>query len=303
MALHSVRGPDAPGADEGVDVDAEAGFFKMSPASAEQVTLQIRSMMERAWEYIAIAYQGRAHIALGYASWDEYVDDRLGDLRLTVPRQERGVVVQSLSRAQLSLRAIAKVLGVDPATVHRALAANDPAGTDDVEKPAPIRGRDGKSYPRRRRPAAAPCSICGEVHDGNPDECPWDLFAQGLGPRPDLLDCRTGASADHRERAEVVEIEAPSDRYMEDGVDSVPERTTVEEVQAATIVDSVTRAVCLVDELATLRELVDEIEDAGVSAEEAGLVAGIRELIRHLRVQAVAIATLADRLERIAAPR
>ena len=31
-------------------------------------------MMERAWEYIAIAYQGRAHIALGYASWDEYVD-------------------------------------------------------------------------------------------------------------------------------------------------------------------------------------------------------------------------------------
>ena len=101
----------------------------------------------------------------------------------------------------------------------------------------------------------------------------------------------------------MVEIEAPSDRYMEDGVDSVPERTTVEEVQAATIVDSVTRAVCLVDELATLRELVDEIEDAGVSAEEAGLVAGIRELIRHLRVQAVAIATLADRLERIAAPR
>ena len=67
-------------------------FFEMSPASAEQVTMQIRSMMERAWEYIAIAYQGRAHIALGYASWDEYVDDRLGDLRLTVPREQRGAV-------------------------------------------------------------------------------------------------------------------------------------------------------------------------------------------------------------------
>jgi hypothetical protein len=181
VALHSVHGPDAPGADEGVDVDADAGFFKMSPASAEQVTLQIRSMMERAWEYIAIAYQGRAHIALGYASWDEYVDDRLSDLRLAVPREQRGVVVQSLSRAQMSLRAIAKVLGVDVATVHRALGASDSAEIDDAEAPAPIRGRDGKKYPRRRGPTATPCSICGEVHDGDPGECPWELFAQGVG--------------------------------------------------------------------------------------------------------------------------
>lgn len=108
MALHSVRGPDARGVAERVDVDAEAGVFRMSPASAEQVTLQIRSMMERAWEYIAIAYQGRAHIALDYSTWDEYVDDRFSDLRLTVPREERGAVVQSLSRAQMSLRATPK---------------------------------------------------------------------------------------------------------------------------------------------------------------------------------------------------
>src|SRR5690349_11038446 len=114
MALHSVDRPDGAGSGSGVDVDADAGFFEMSPAGAEQVTLQIRSMMERTWEYIAIAYQGRAHIALGYATWDQYVDDRLSDLRLTVPREQRGAVVQSLSRAQMSLRAIAKVLGVDP---------------------------------------------------------------------------------------------------------------------------------------------------------------------------------------------
>lgn len=108
------------------------GFFEMSPAGAEQVTLQIRSMMERAWEHIAIAYQGRAHIALGYATWDEYVDDRLSDLWLTVPREQRGAVVRSLSKAQMSLRAIAKVLGVDVATVHRALGARDPEEADDA---------------------------------------------------------------------------------------------------------------------------------------------------------------------------
>src|SRR6478736_3540761 len=123
-------GLDGLGSDDRADVDADAGFFDMSPASAEQVTIQIRSMMERAWEYIAIAYQGRAHIALGYATWDEYVDDRVGDLGLTVPRQERGAVVQLLSRAQMSLRAIAKVLGVDVATVHRALGANESADSN-----------------------------------------------------------------------------------------------------------------------------------------------------------------------------
>jgi hypothetical protein len=207
MALHSVEAPDAPGADEGVDVDAEVGLFEMLSASAEQVTLQIRSMMERAWEYIAIAYQGRAHIALGYESWDEYVDARLGDLRLTVPREQRGAVVQSLSRAQMSLRASAKVLGVDVATVLRALGANDPAGADDAEEPAPIRGRDGKSYPRRRRQhAATTCSICGEVHDGEAGECQWDLFAQGLGPRPGRQDGRSGEPVRHREGAERTEV-------------------------------------------------------------------------------------------------
>ena len=83
---------------------------------------------------------------------------------------------------------------------------------------------------------------------------------------------------------------------------TIPARqpASVQELQTAMIVDSVTRAVCLVDELATLPELVDEIELAGVLAGEPALADGIRELIEHLRVQAAAIAPLADRLERIA---
>ena len=55
-----------------------------------------------------------------------------------------------------------------------------------------------------------------------------------------------------------------------------------------------------VDIVTRAAELVDEIELAGVLAGEPALADGIRELIEHLRVQAAAIAPLADRLERIA---
>lgn len=67
---------------------------------------------------------------------------------------------------------------------------------------------------------------------------------------------------------------------------------------AVTIVDSVTRAVCLVDELATLPQLVDEIEVAGAAA-GAGLVDVIRELIEHLRAQAATMVELVGRLGRL----
>jgi hypothetical protein len=233
VPLHAVEGQDGSLAGGGVDADA-AVFFEMSPASAEQITLQIRSMMEQAWEY---------------------VDARLGDLRLTVPREERGAVVQSLSRAQLSLRAIAKVLGVDVATVHRTLGAsnpNDPADGDDVEELEPIRGRDGKSYPRRRRPASRTCSICGEVHDAEAVECPWDLFAQGRGPRPVCQEDRLGEPGRHQERADVVEVEERREPAEGVDMDAQLEPANADELHAATILDSVTPAVCLVDELATL---------------------------------------------------
>jgi hypothetical protein len=68
-------------------------------------------------------------------------------------------------------------------------------------------------------------------------------------------------------------------------------------------VEAVTRAVCRVDELRVLPQLVDEIEVAGLSKRgvgtEAGLVDGVRELIEHLRAQTDVIGGLVHRLERV----
>jgi hypothetical protein len=81
-----------------------------------------------------------------------------------------------------------------------------------------------------------------------------------------------------------------------------PQQPIFEAYPAPTIADSVTRAVCLVDELDVLPELVDEIEMVGESSDVSGITDGIRELIDHLRAQAAALVCLVDRLERIAVP-
>lgn len=169
------------------DLDGDIGLFAMSAASAEQVTVQIRTLLDRSWEYLALAYKGRAFLALGYASWDAYVDARFGDLRIAVPREHRHHAVAALTGVSMSIRAMAKLLGVGVGTVHREMTdtAGVPAGTPDPESPRPSTlGRDGKHYPPRRTPVAAPCRICGEHHADDPSECPWELYAQGTGPEP-----------------------------------------------------------------------------------------------------------------------
>ncbi len=275
--------------DGNADGDDDAEIGELSSAGAEQVTMQIRAMVERAWEYIAIAYQGRAHLALGYRTWDDYVDDRLGDLRLTVPREERVEAVAAMSNARMSVRAIAKVLGVGIGTVHRGLAGN--AAAADTDDAPTIQGRDGKTYRRRVRGVPAQeCSICGETHPESPEECPWDLFAQGLGPRPG-----TGLHTvdEPAEPGAPTQCEDPDtrSRASHEAVPAIP-----------TVVEAVTRAVCIIDELDVLPQLVDHIESIGGSSDHSAhapaLTAGVRELIERLRFQFDALTSVLERLER-----
>lgn len=294
--LRSVAAPAAEADEASVDIADQAAVFELSPASAEQITIQIRMLMERAWEYIAIAYQGRAHLALGYASWDEYVDDRLGDLRLTVPREQRGAVVQSLSNAQMSLRAIAKVLGVSVATAYRDLASGAPDRSDTDEcAPISVKGRDGKEYRNRRKVAVHACEICGDTHDAGVDECPWDLFAQGLGPRP-----KSVRRQDDRRPTQ----EDPSATSQGE---CSPDEIAPLAVPGASVVDDVTRAVCVLDELSSLPELVDEIEATvewrGIVAPHPELLKRVQELIEHFRLHVELIAGFVSRLERVAGSR
>lgn len=91
--------------------------------AAKQLTDTIRQGAESVWQLIGAAYQGRAWTALGYESWDAYVDGEFGGAPLALPREKRKEAVASLKAQGMSLRAIAAATDTSPQTVANDLAA------------------------------------------------------------------------------------------------------------------------------------------------------------------------------------
>lgn len=117
---------------------------------AREVTDRIRTGMESVYHLIRSAYRGRAWIALGYSSWDEYVTREFGNLHLRPPLEERQQVVLSLREAGMSTRAIAAATQLSKDTVHREIGAGVSNETPDGVPP--IQGMDGKSYQPTQMP-------------------------------------------------------------------------------------------------------------------------------------------------------
>ena len=155
----------------------------MSRDDAERLTERIRltavSFMEtrdKLARYVREAQEGRAHEALGYRSWTEYIAQVFSDtplMRLT--RDERRVIVADLSEQGMSTRAIAPIVGASHETVSkdlqspvRNLTPASPSTPDEPtfdptpdwdpttgevlagsgENPPRVTGLDGKTYTR-----------------------------------------------------------------------------------------------------------------------------------------------------------
>ncbi len=121
----------------------------LTPEAARDLTDHIRVDLERVFELIKAAYQGRAWEALRYASWDEYITCEFGNLHLRPPREKRQEVVRSLSEAGMSIRSISSATQLGATTVRRVLdRPGVPNGTpDDGSR---VLGQDGKSYAASR---------------------------------------------------------------------------------------------------------------------------------------------------------
>ena len=140
----------------------------LTEAEARRLTERIRTALDRvstAWadlaERITEAYQRRADLALGYATWAEYADAELRPaegLAVEVRRQ----LVSMLSAAGMSTRAIAPTVGVS----DRQAAYDRAAGVQSLHT-----SPDQQSYPQARR-------------------APWPERRDD--PDPERIDPRTG---------------------------------------------------------------------------------------------------------------
>lgn len=134
----------------------------LTAEQARELTDRMKSGLTQIWEIIVVAHRGRAWLALGYASWDQYVQREFGHLNLQPPREEREATVLSLRQAGLGERATAAVTGLSKGTVGSITrsAAQEPGAqnwapdqTDALEEETGMSGEaprtdgdDGRSY-------------------------------------------------------------------------------------------------------------------------------------------------------------
>jgi hypothetical protein len=84
---------------------------------AREITQKIRQSVSVAVIQIKKAWLGRAWVALGYASWEDYKNAEFGE-HIRLPRDERQQVVGELRAAGMSMPAIASATGSSVGTVH-----------------------------------------------------------------------------------------------------------------------------------------------------------------------------------------
>lgn len=145
-------------------VDTETGevVSLMTRAEAEEITAEIASKMVVLAEDIIEAHDRQAWRALGYESWDAYTDAEFNSSRLRLPREERRPLVDSLSKAGMSTRAIAAATGVSHEQVRQDQKSGvkkltpEPAAPRNRDEVEPrfgnkVKGLDGKQYPQPKR--------------------------------------------------------------------------------------------------------------------------------------------------------
>jgi hypothetical protein len=178
---------------------AEPAAPASTPEAARVRAGRIRAGIEDIAAWVAdveAAYAGRDWAALGYGSWDGYIDGEYGEHRVRVPRELRREVVASMRGVGMSTRAIGGVLGVSEGSVRNDLKSEGaqkyaPDATAPAPAPAPTRGRDGKRYPSRAaKPAArkaAPRKAAPAAGDG-PAPKPAVPPTPVPSPTPDGID-------------------------------------------------------------------------------------------------------------------
>lgn len=134
-----------------------AAKIKKGLNGAADLTERMNKSVDDSVGLMAEAYGKRIWLALGQASWEDFVSTELGEVRV---RLERGVrqslAYQMAETAHMTTRAIAPVFGVDQKTVSNDL--RQVRRELGVNAPGKATGKDGKVYdktharPRKQKP-------------------------------------------------------------------------------------------------------------------------------------------------------
>lgn len=121
--------------------------------AARRLTEQIRGTLAVAYELLGDAWAGRAWVAMGYPSWEEYCAAEFSDARrVRLPVAQRRELVAGYRGRGMSERAISTGLGVSAGTVHADVVALD-------LRPADIVSLDGRRRPSTTRDASRDASV------------------------------------------------------------------------------------------------------------------------------------------------
>lgn len=179
-----------------------------SADEAQELTNELRADYGSLQVKISTAWRGRIWLALGYESWQDYLDEEFRDVSLRPPKELQEQVIAELRAAGMSTRGIASATDLSQPTVVRRL--NEPGDSNESpEKDEPVIGLGGKQYERERppKPTSAPTPV-GEsivdaevIEDDESDD--YDLvFGSGLEPASvDLNESSNTPGREHVVRA------------------------------------------------------------------------------------------------------
>lgn len=115
----------------------------------EKQAREVTSAIQKGMALVPEAFGGMVWRALGYSSWPAYCETEIGGV-MKVDVEDRRAVVASLAREGKTQRQIADEVGVSQALVSGDIEAIGQIISTD-KQPDTVTGKDGKTYPRRKR--------------------------------------------------------------------------------------------------------------------------------------------------------
>lgn len=184
-------------------VEGEVVEPGLTATEARDLTDEIRQTLRAGHELIIRAFKGRAWIALGYKTWDDYCAGEFNEARMVrlMPEQRREIVAD-LRRAGMGTKAIGSALGVSHETARTDIQE---LGRQGVDLPDRIQSLDGIERPAERNWSPSEQDVARKAREaGSPERTP---------SRRPLPDSARDAGWDLRKAVERIQRLTEDDRF------------------------------------------------------------------------------------------